>query len=278
MKGTQGFHMDSIVRCSLLLLSLLSFGIGFYRLYFGIVNSNAFLVVAFVLLCIAFFSRFKRIKFLGFEAEMWHDKQLEAEKLITEINEKFKKFRELALLVSEIAFSAAASMGRLNPMPLNYTFGIHKELLDLLERNKYNKNEILLCTRVFNHLIGFDLIRPIGKEFVKEMKKKLKPINDEIEGMKTITPDKMEHHKELIEKVRLITTKIQEFKNIVYVEFGVCRPSVDEICRFAIDNDLLDKDDIDRIKVKCIEEIFDYTSFIETGQIRRLDKYINTQK
>lgn len=232
---------DFIVKFTLLLLFIWLFYEAVFLLKGNNTTSGSVAAVFTILtLCFLYLSRFRRIKGLGFEAEMWEEKQEEAERTLVEL-------RSISSLFAKVLLTDLISGHFMGGMGLDRRIYLYSEVRNRLKKIGINESEIAdaegewrkgICV-IYHGIISRRLQQQnlenpgianlaISPEIVSTARELDKLLN--FEEWKAPLPDIIE---ELINRHKLMNNEIQEW-------------------------------------------IEDYRHYIGTGEIRRQEKFVRS--
>lgn len=159
-------------------ISVVFLFLGLYFLYLGkaeVINheytgAQIFFAVSFILFVITFLSKFKKIKFPGFDGELWNDKQKEAADLI-------KQMKELLLSLSKSACMSLGGIGRFaGSVPIPLVLDSVSDIGSMLRKIGASQEEIMKIRAPFDRLIIFDIARPIQQQIQQDIGKEAKKL------------------------------------------------------------------------------------------------------
>jgi hypothetical protein len=167
---------DDLAKATLFLILLLaSFFLGSF-LAFSDKPAAATAAYAYSVFCSVLFllARFKKFKAFGIEAELWDDKQTEAEKLVEEMKASLATTSSYVLNLGIKAGRWSGSIPR-------------NELMNYLEKNTQimkdagkSENDIRIAQASFFNIVSIDLISPVVADFNNLIREKIKDCTEKV--------------------------------------------------------------------------------------------------
>ncbi len=146
--------MERAVQIFMLVFAAGTLAAGVWFIYLDKVTGGSIVcVLGLMLFVFAFLSRFKRFKGLGIEAELWEEKQEEADKLI-------KKLQALSVIVCRPVMQIGSRVGRLSGhLSRRERHALYEELRGLLEQSGVVELDVAKALEEHHRFTVWELLR-----------------------------------------------------------------------------------------------------------------------
>lgn len=226
-------------------------------------SATATYTAAVLCLIFAFLPEFKKFKGLGIEAEL-------LDKKIEETDNLLKQLRDITAPISGMLISSTARSGRWgSAMPRSQKYELMQRIERELRKCGVEEEQLEKAKKDWHFYNIFDLSSPI----FKKIQNKLSPIQQEREKelrefKQPITPDRMDEHKELIDRRNEVSKEIAKFRDLHQLknQADLARQISNEIENSSI----FSSEDKIGLNAEIDEEMRDLEHYIKHKEFRRL--------
>ncbi|EGQ9781657.1 TPA: hypothetical protein I7787_21915 [Vibrio vulnificus] len=223
-------------------------------------------------LIFAFLPEFKKFKGLGIEAELLDKKIEETDKLLQQL-------RDITVPIAEMLLSSTARVGRLSSgMPRSQKYELVQRIESELKKCGVEESQLDKAKEDWHYYNTFDLATPI----FNKISAKLQPIHQERNKVlnqfssQTITPDRMDEHKRLIEHRNIVTQEMEAFKDLRQIKNQSLL--ADKIRGSILNSVSLSEDSKRELVEELEEELRDLEHYIKFKEFRRLSVWFGNDQ
>jgi len=266
--------MKTIVLIALFIVMCTTFGTGIFLSLKHPNHTSIALIqytAATICLIFLFLSKFKRFKFLHFEAETWNDVQNKAERLLNNL-------QNASLVNAEVAYSTLMAIGRFaEAISTKDRFKIANDLEKSLKELEFDEEKINKIKKHFNRMVIGDIAHPIITSITNQFFEIEKDIDKE-SPKGVIDESKRADHNKCIEKKQKAAEEINGFANTIRNGHTEGSNLLDIIKVFLSTSKFLNNEQKQGIYQKHKEDFENLESYIKNNTLTHEEHFFDKNK